>query len=326
MKRIGYLYEKVMTYDNVILAMQKYDEKRPCKLRHGVDYRLAWNILNRMRNDFAAVVGKPRTKTIYESGKKRNLQIPSYESSIAQIALWNVCGPYVERRIHSQSFSSRKGMGGHLAAKKCERFVHTNIDGKAKYHLYFDVRKFYQHIDKRIVMARLETVFKDKRVLELFRAVVYSSDNGLPIGYPFSHALANFYLVPLYFLLKAIRGISKIFVYMDNWTVFSRFKRPLKRAKETAVNWLRGVGCEIKSDWQIAPTRARGVRICGFVVSDGPTRIYRRIWHRIMRNIDKCVMYGREKDFRSLASRLGWVKAINRQYAPCFYTEKGYIW
>lgn len=326
MKRIGYLYDKVMTYENVILAMEKYDENRPLFRRHGVDYRLAWDILGRMREDFAGIIGRPRIKFIYESGKQRRLQIPSYESCIAQIALWNVCGKYVERRIHAQSFSSRRGMGGHLAAKKCERFVHTNIDGKAKYHLYFDVRKFYQHIDKRIVMDRLATIFKDKKILEMFKAVVYSSDEGLPIGYPFSHALANFYLVPLYYLMRSIRNVSKIFVYMDNWTVFSRFKSPLKKAREAAKNWLAKVGCEMKHDWQIAPTAKRGVKICGFVIGKGKTRVYRKIWHRIMRNADEYSKRRTDKLYRSLMSRLGWVKAINVEFSPVFCTEKGYVW
>lgn len=326
MKRYGHLYEKVVAYENVVGAMEDYDARRPRRLRRGVDYRLAWDLKRRMETDFAGVIGKPRKKVIREYGKERELQIPSYQSCVAQIALWRVCEPYVEKRLHAQTFSSRKGYGGHLLAKKCERFVRLNGDGKAKYSLYFDVRKFYRHVDRRIVMDRLSTVFKDRRVLAMFRAVLESSDAGLPIGYPFSHALANLYLVPLYFHLKSIKFVSKVYVYMDNWTVFSRYKKPLHKAVDAAKRWLRGVGCEMKGDWQIFPTASRGVRVCGFVVSQGQTRLYRGNWLRTLRDFRRAER-GDARARLSMASRRGWLRAINREYSETFRTNKGtYLW
>lgn len=326
MKRVGYLYEKVVAYENVVGAMEDYDSRRPRRRRKGVDYRLAWEIKRRMETDFAGLIGTPRKKVIREYGKERELQIPSYQSCIAQLALWRVCEPYVDRRLHDQTFSSRKGYGGHLLAKKCERFVHLNGEGKAKHSLYFDIRKFYRHIDHRIVMARLATVFKDRRVLAMFRDVLDSSEAGLPIGYPFSHALANLYLVPLYYLLKSVKGVSKVYVYMDNWTLFSRFKKTLRRAVDAAKRWLAGVGCEMKGDWQIAPTAARGVKVCGFVVGRGQTRLYRGNWLRTRRDFRRAER-GDEKANLSMASRRGWLRAICREFSNSFRTKKGtYLW
>lgn len=326
MKRYGYLYEKVIAYENIIGAMQDYDSRRPVRLRKGTDYRLAWEVRERMINDFAGIIGKPRKKVIREGGKLRELQIPSYLSCIAQLALWRVCEPYVERRLHNQTFSSRKGYGGHLAAKKCERFVHLNIEKDAKYHLYFDIKKFYKHIDHRIVMDRLSTIFKDKKILAMFRAIVDSSEEGLPIGYPFSHALANLYLVPLYFLLKSVKRVSKIYVYMDNWTIFSRHKKALHKARTLAQNWLRGVGCEMKGDWQLAPTTGRLVKVCGFRIGKGQTLLYRGNWLRTLRDF-RAAYRGMVKKIASMASRRGWLRFINREYALTFKTPKGnYLW
>lgn len=325
MKRTGYLYDKVVDYDNIVAAMVEYDRRRPVRLRRGVDYRLAWEIKREMESCFARLVSNPRVKFINEYGKIRRLQIPRYKSSIAQIALWNVCGPYVERRVHTQSFSSRRGYGGHLAAAKCARFVRTHAGSDARYFLYFDIRKFYQHIDRRIVMDRLATIFKDGRVLDMFRAIVESSDDGLPIGYPFSHALANLYLVPLYFLVHSVRSVSKVFVYMDNWIVFSRYKKPLHKAVSLARRWLAGVGCAIKGDWQIAPTAKRCVRLCGFAIGIRSMRIYRGNWLRTMRDFRRAAA-GDGRAAISMASRRGWLRFINREYSPCFCTERGYLW
>lgn len=326
MKRVGYLYEKVVDYENVIGAMADYDARRPVRRRRGIDYRLAWEIKRQMETDFAGVIGKPRIKVIREYGKERRLQIPDYRSCVAQLALWRVCSPYVERRIHDQSFSSRVGFGGFKAASKCERFVHLNADGKARYCLYFDIRKFYQHVRKDVVMARLATVFKDERVLAMFRAVVESADGGLPIGYPFSHALANLYLAPLYALLKSERNVSKVYVYMDNWTAFSRYKKPLHKALATAERWLDGMGCAVKGDWQMFPVAGRGAKVCGFVVGRGQTRLYRGNWRRTMRDFRRAER-GDDRARISMASRRGWLRHINREYSRCFCTRKGtYLW
>lgn len=329
MKRIGGdLFEKVMTYENVVTAWAKFNLNRPMELRKAFDPNIAHSILGQMMSDFKGIIGTPRKKTIREGGKDRELEIPSFGASIAMLALWNVCGPYIERRIHDQSFSSRKGMGGHLAAKKCERFVHTHAEDDAKYCWYFDIRKFYRHIDKRIVMDRIRTVFKDKRIIELFEIVVYSTETGLPIGYPFSHALANFYLVPLYFLIMSVKGITKAFVYMDNWNAFARFKKPLHKAVALASRWLAGVGCEFKSDWQIFPTAKRGVKLCGFVIfGNRKTRLYRGIWNRIMRTFERYKVRPTEHLFLSLMSRLGWLMAIHQEYNPIFkIKDGGYLW
>ena len=331
MKRVGWLYNEVLDIENIYEAMNDFNRRRPVYRRIKPCYLKAVELSERMREDFAAVIGKPRTKQIHEAGKIRELEIPSYESCVAQLALWRVCGKYIERRIHNNSFSSRRGMGGHKARAKARKFIRQHAKNKAKYCLYFDIKKFYQHIDKRILMSRLEAIFKDPKVLEMFGKVIYSTPKGLPIGYPFSHALANLYLVPLYFLCYSVGKrqyrVSKIFVYMDNWTIFSQYKKVLHEVRRYASGWLGRMGCSMKSDWQIFPTSSRYVNICGFRESAHSTKLYRRIWHRIMRNVDKLRADPENgKLYRSLMSRLGWLKAINRECSKPFEEERGTLW
>lgn len=327
MKRHGYLYDRVMTVENVMKAGEAYNAKRPVALRREVSVEFAKKLVEEMGKDFAEVIGKPRRKIIFEGGKKRELQIPTFRSSIAQLALWNVCGKFVERRIHARSYSSRLGMGGHKAFRECSHFVQRNWRGKAKYCFYFDVAKYYAHIDRRIMMDRLSKIFKDERILTMFRVVLESAEEGLPIGYPFSHALANLYLTPLYHLVMSDKKVSRGYVYMDNHIFFSRWKKPLQRAKESVVRWLAGVGCTMKKDWQIFPTVGRAVRICGFAIRAGKTaRLYRRLWRRIRENIDELVRDFTTEDYLSLMSRKGWLMAINKQHTKSVRLKGGYIW
>ena len=330
MKRIGWLWQDVTDIENVYEAMRDYNRNRPKYRRRRPCYKKAAELAGLMEENFAAAIGTPRPKTIYEGGHIREAEIPSYNSCIAQIALWRVCGKYVERRIHSQSFSSRPGKGGHRAARDCELFVRQHMTDLAKYHLYFDIKGFYAHINKPIMMSRLETIFKDPKVLEAFRAVVYSTPAGLPIGYPFSHALANLYLVPLYFLAYSVGRkqyrVSRIYVYMDNWTVFAAHKKTLHAVRRACGEWLAGVGCTMKTDWQIAPTMNRRVKICGFEIGRGRSRVYARIWRRIMRNVAEYRHRPTEKLYRSLMSRLGWIKAIHKEHSAAFAAERGKLW
>lgn len=327
MKRVGYLADKVFTRSNVRAAWDAYNKNRPVKLRKPFDPARAERILKAAKRDFAAVVANPREKVIFESGKERRLQIPRFAASIAMLMLWNVAGPYVERRIHSMSFSSRKGMGGHHAAAKCSRFMRTHRK-EVRYCLYFDIRKFYQHINTRIMMARLETIFKDRQILAMFKAVLDSATGGLPIGYPFSHSLANLYIVPLYFLVRAVKGVSRAFVYMDNWTVFARFKKAAHKARMSAQRWLAAMGCAIKGDWQVFPTAYRRVKICGLELHAAHSpRLYRGIWRRTCRVFGVFVAHPTRRLYLSLMSRKGWLMAVNKQFSPVFQLpEGGYLW
>ena len=313
-------------HTNIRAAWANYNAHRPICRRVEFDEARADRILGRMQSDFAGVIGRPRVKYIRESGKLRRLQIPAFESCIAQLAVWNICGPYVERRIHDNSYSSRKGKGGHALVRKVQRFVHTKAKGEARYCLYFDISKYYAHIDKRIMLDRLRAIFKDERVIELFAAVIASTDQGLSIGYPFSHALANLYLSPLYYLVASFRNVSRVWVYMDNWLIFSRFKAPLKRALKSARAYLRGLGCRIKGDWQIFPTAARAVKVCGVRVGVTRDMLYRRLWRRTVRNFARLVRGLGEGELLGMRSRLGWLDLINRRFSPIFNYKGDYLW
>lgn len=80
-----------------------------------------------MQNDFAGCIGRPISFHVDEYGHDRAIEMPSSPlASVAMLAVWNVCGPIIERHIHENSFSSRKGLGQHAYAKKVSRFVHTH--------------------------------------------------------------------------------------------------------------------------------------------------------------------------------------------------------
>lgn len=326
MKRHGHLYELIMTRENVYAAILKYNAAREPENRVEESWNLADFILGWMRRDFRGLIGRPARYPIFESGKWRKLQVPSVNACIAMIAMWLVCGPFIEARIHTHSYSSRVGYGGHRAMVEVSRFIRENKDGAADWCYFFDISKCYEHIRPSIVMDRLRTIFKDSKVLWMFEVVLDSAWEGLPIGYPFSHALANLVLAPLHAMMLAERNVTAGFVYMDNHLFFSYYKNTLRRQRPAVDRWLAGIGCKAKGDWQIFPTAERGVSVCGFVIHPDGVRLYRRIWRRIMRNIDNLSAKWRYEDYLSLMSRKGWLMGAKKQYSPAVQIEGIHLW
>lgn len=311
--RIGYLKERIVSLENVCLAADEYNKARPrCRRRN---FTIEW--LNEIATDLANdrfVWDPPREKTIWEP-KERHLRVPSVRSCIAQIAIFRVLTPIIDARLPEMSYSSRKGKGGHALAEKTKRFIRTK-GRKARYCLYFDWRKYYDHIDIDGVVQVLGRIVKDDWVLREVRAMFEGIGPGLPIGYVGAHQIANLYAAGIFRKLCAVKGVTGASIYMDNHCVFSAHKAPLKRALALALVEGAKAGLEIKPDWQIFPTATRGVRIAGQIIfPQGAPRLYRRIDHKLKRNLDK-LLSGRCDEWlaQSLASRFGWLKATGKEH------------
>lgn len=326
MKRYGHTDERIMTRENVFEAILKYNSTREPAARVEASWSYADFLLGWMRRDFKGLIGRPARYTIFESGKWRKLQVPSINACIAMIAMWLVCGPLIEARIHNHSYSSRIGYGGHRAMREVAEFVRQNKNGEADWCYFFDIKQYYGHIRKEVVMERLRTILKDRRTLWMFEVVLDSAWEGLPIGYPFSHALANLVLTPLYALALSYKNVSAGFVYMDNHNFFSYYKNTLRNLRPVVERWLEGIGCSVKGDWQIFATETRGVNVCGFTVRPEGVRLYRRIWRGIIRNIDELSAHWELGDYLSLMSRKGWLMAANKEYSPAVQIEGGFLW
>lgn len=237
----------------------------------------------------------------------------------AQTAVFRVLAPIIDKRLPELSYSSRKGYGGHRLAKKVSRFVRTKKDGAAKYALYFDLKKYYDHLAVDTIVAALGRIVKDGWVLATVRAMFENAGDGLPIGYVGAHHLANLVAGRLFRAIRAVKGVAYGSVYMDNFHLFSRYKAPLKRAFRTAKERGAESGLEIKGDWQIFPLASRGAHIAGLIVTPRRLpRLYHRTMHRLRRNMDRFFAAESEQATNrlaaSLCSRYGWLKAVRKEH------------
>lgn len=267
---------------------------------------------------------------ILEHGKMRHIEIPSFRDSIVQrVLLFGRTEKHILNNTWPHAFSSVKGRGPLKAAKHVKRLI---ASGRAKWCLYFDVRKYYEHIDLDVAFRDLKDIIKDPVALTLFRRVLRMGERGLAIGNTASHIIANLYMTPVAQALRNLRGVSDVVTYMDNVFVFGGNKRLLHAAKREADRVLARRGLEMKRDWQIFRTDLRAVRVGGFCVRDGaPWRIYRATFLHALRASRDFVRSPSPERARSLAALRGWIvsagcrSVYNRHFAIPWHNARKVI-
>lgn len=309
--KVGHLFEKIATRDNVVGAWKDYNRNRPIYRRRDIDDVEVDSILSEL-SSWTFDFGKPREKDIFECGKMRHLKIPSFRSTIAQYAIFRVINPIIDARLPEMSMSSRRGRGGHLLAKKVNRKIRTDIKDTA-FALYFDIRKFYDHIRLDDAISALSRIVKDTKVISLVTQMFAPCGKGLPIGYVGAHMLANLVGAEIFRRFRQFKGVTYGCVYMDNFHFFASSRAPLHRLQKFAVKALTEYGMEMKPDWQIFPVKDRGVRIAGIVEkSRGTNRLYDRTFRRMMAAISRAFRCPNVKNLNSVMSYLGWLMATRR--------------
>jgi RNA-directed DNA polymerase len=136
-------------------------------------------------------------------GKTRPLGIPTVKDRIVQQAVRLVIEPIFEARFAEGSYGFRPGRGCHDALREVDRLL------KAGYTFVVDadLKSYFDSIPHERLMARVEELISDGRVLDLIRGWLkadilrglerWTPTGGTPQGAVISPLLANIYLHPL---------------------------------------------------------------------------------------------------------------------------------
>lgn len=95
-------------------------------------------------------------------------------------------GQYFETQFISTTYACIKNRGMHMAALDVQKAMkHCKKIWEDYYILKMDVSKYFQNIDKSILINILKRKIKDKKLLNLMNKIIYSTKDkkGLPIGY-----------------------------------------------------------------------------------------------------------------------------------------------
>lgn len=307
MKRIGDLFEKIVSVENILLAHKNAKKGKA----HYKDVKRfesrPYHYARRIRNLLISGEYKPSAyikMTVCDRGKPRDILKTGYfPDRIIHHAIMQVVQPILESVYIKDTYQSIKGRGSHKALERINQWMKD--ERATRYCLKMDIRKFYPSVDNETLKALLRKKIKCQKTLALLDTLV-DSTNGLPIGNYTSQTLANYYLAFFDHFIKE-QLASKYYVrYADDIVIFGESKDELHSKFLKIKEYLGSLKLEIKGNWQVFEVRGRGLDFLGYRMFGGYTLLRKSVATKIKRAFKLPI--ARMNDISRLMSYMGWMK------------------
>ncbi len=342
MKRIGNLYEKIISVENLRLADEKarrgkhhtYGVKHHDKNREANIYALYDALLTKTYR-----TSKYELFKVYEPKERLIYRLPYYPDRIVHHAIMNILEPIWVSVFTHNTFSCVKNRGIEGCARSVERHIHK-YDGKPLYCLKIDLRKFYPTMPHETIKKAVRWKIKDKDLIWLIDEIIDSVNgtphpvrtgelcNGesLPIGNYLSQYLANLVLAPF---MHKVNEEWKIDAdeYADDLTFYDEDSERLHKAFRNQIRpYLENtLGLKVKDNWQIFPLaknrldkHGRALDFVGYKFYREQKLIRKSIKQNFCRTVAKLNKRSPElplADYKQrVASWLGWAQHSNSKH------------
>ncbi len=351
MKRIGNLYQKIISVENLMLA----DEK--ARMGKTKTYGVRVHDKNREANILSlhdALLTKTyRTSsydvfTIYEPKERLIFRLPYYPDRIVHHAIMNVLEPIWVKTFTYNTYSCIKKRGIEGCARQVDKIIEA-FDGKPLYCLKIDIKKYYPSINHDVLKQIIRRKIKDKDLLWLLDEIIDSAE-GLPIGNYLSQYLANLYLCYfMHFVNEKLPEIVrqelnlsekpciKSTEYADDITFFSDRKEVLHTAFKFIKEFIETeLNLKVKGNYQIFPIaknkydrRGRMLDYVGYQFFRSQKLIRKSIKKNFYRTASRLNRLKPPLDIKAykqaIAPWLGWAKHSDSKHLlktiinPCYY-------
>lgn len=303
MKRIGNLFEKIISIENLIIADTKAQKGKSKQYGVSLHNKNKESNILKLHDMLASKTYKTSEYDIFKvfEPKERDVyRLPFFPDRITHHAIMNILEPIFVAVFTADSYSCIKGRGIHKASFNLRKAL-KNVD-ETTYCLKLDITKFYPNIDHHILKALLRKKFKDEDLLWLLDEIIDSAP-GLPIGNYLSQYLANFYLTYFDHWIKEQLGVKYYFRYADDIVILHKNKYYLHRILKVIEDYFElFLKLQVKGNWQVFPVESRGIDFVGYVHFHTHIRLRKSIKKRFAR------MLKRNPRKESIASYKGWTK------------------
>ena len=299
MKRKGNLYEEICKDSAIIIAIHQAAEHK--KRRRSVNKvfaniaqytdKLKEMLVNRT---FKATPPKIMTRYDVNDHKERKIQVvPFFPDGVVHRLIVNAIRPIIEKGFYQFSCGSIPNRGGHYAKRYLENAV-QNDTKNTRYCLYFDIRKFFDSVERDFTMSSLRQKIKDEKLLALVENILPAK--GLPIGYYLSQWLSNFVLTQMDNLVLRHHTLrrdkrnqtAKYYArYIDDCVVLGNNKKALHDLRKKIHEWLIANGLDMKRTWQVYPVDKRAINFVGFLIYRKTTKMRKRNLYKLTRSAKK---------------------------------------
>ncbi len=315
MKRVGDIFDKVISLENLRLA----DEKaRKGKLHsYGVQLHDKNREANLLSLHESLKNGTFKTSKyyifkIYEPKEREIFRLPYFPDRILHHAIMNVLEPIWVSVFNKDTYSCIKNRGIHACAKNVKHALKQDPDG-TRYCLKIDVRKFYPSIDHEILKQVVRRKIKDGSLLALLDEIIDSVPSGVPIGNYLSQYFANLYMAYFDHWLKETKGVKYYWRYADDIVILAPNKEVLHSLLHDIRAYLRdNLKLKVKRNYQVFPVDSRGIDFLGYVFYHSHTLLRKSIKQKLCRRVAKLnkrkVAPTKEQYKQQICSWWGWCK------------------
>lgn len=273
----------------------KQIEKRPFYYLAGLQYMLKNHLFK--TSEYEIFI-------LNEGKKKRDVyKLPFFPDRIAQWAILQVIEPFLMANMTADTYSAIPGKGIQPIVNDLRGYYKTKrVDGKKKsvwvpsilltdeentrYCYKIDLHHYYQSINHEVLKQKFRKVFKDPELLWLLDEIADSintateedlielslsgeievdPNTGIPIGNYMSQYSGNFYLSSFDHWVKEKLHVKHYYRYMDDVVIFASSKEELHEIHRKVTAYTRDyLHLNIKGNYQIFPTKVRGVDFVGY--------------------------------------------------------------
>lgn len=177
------------------------------------------------------------------------------------------------------TYACLKNRGTLKAANDLQKaMLHCKRRWNSYYILKMDVSKYFQNIDKRILLNILQRKISDKKLLWLIEQILYSDrkQKGIAIGNYTSQIFANIYLNEVDQYIKTKLKVKYYFRYMDDSVLLLETKEEAKQILNNIIIFLKEkLELELNSKTQIFKSK-QGVNFCGYKINEYRKKIRNR--------------------------------------------------
>ena len=243
----------------------------------------------------------------------------------------NFLEPLFVPQFINTSYACLKNKGMHNACLYVQKVMkHCKIIWKEYYILKMDVAKYFDNIDKQILINIIKRKIKDEKVLWLINEILYAQKRpkGLEIGNYTSQMFANIYLNEIDQYIKNKLHIKYYCRYLDDSIIIVETKQEAKDALRKIKKFLKqNLKLELNKKTQIFKNK-QGVNFCGYKINEYRIKIRDKGKRKLKKKVKKLenqIKNGKitsKEAHKYLVGHIGYIKYANTKNLEnkLFYT------
>ena len=245
----------------------------------------------------------------------------------------NFLEPYFVPTFIETSYACLKGKGMHKSAIYVQNTMkHCKIIWQEYYILKMDIAKYFDNINKNILLDILKRKIKDKNLLWLIEQILFaqSREKGLEIGNYTSQMFANIYLNEIDQYIKHKLKIKYYCRYLDDSLLMVKTKQEAKEALKKIKQILKeNLELELNKKTQIFKSK-QGINFCGYKIKEYRMKLRDKGKRKLKKKIKHLTIAIKQEKMTSkeakkyLAGHMGYIKYANNYNLlnKLFYIEK----